>query len=329
VQADSGQPRVSVVIPTYREAENLGELVPRIDAAVDGVEIVVVDDDSPDDTAAVCERLAREHPLRLLVRHGERGLASAVLHGFRESRGEVLVCMDADLSHAPEAIPALLEALAEGDFAVGSRYAHGGSTDEVWSLFRRLNSRVATVLARPLTPVRDPMAGFFALRRETFESASELDPVGYKIGLELLVKCGCRDVREVPITFRDRTRGESKLSLRQQWNYLVHLRRLYAFRHGHLLAAATDLLAFALILPLLPAGAARAVAVLLGAAWTFRRAPIATSAAALANWIVSTGLIARAAFFGEWKLAAAACGIATGLAVTLPFSERRRSGSSL
>lgn len=226
-------PTVSIVVPAYREAENLPVLIPRVHAALAEAcipeEILVVDDDSGDGTVEVCRRLAADYPLRLEVRRDERGLSSAVIHGLRLARGEIVAVMDADLSHPPEAIPSLVAPLLgdEADFVVGSRYVAGGSTEDDWGWFRKLNSDVATWLARPLTSVRDPMAGFFALRRETFATATRLDPVGYKIGLELLVKCGCRDVREVPIDFRNRYRGESKLSLKQQWDYLRHLGRLY------------------------------------------------------------------------------------------------------
>jgi dolichol-phosphate mannosyltransferase len=227
---------VSVIVPTYREAENLPVLVPRITAALGAAglhgEIVIVDDDSPDDTAACCKELALGYPLRLLVRHSERGLSGAVLHGMCHAAGSVLVVMDADLSHPPETIPALVAAVREGqaDFAIGSRYVAGGSTVETWGLWRRLNSRVATVLATPLTRARDPLAGFFAIPRSQFAMCGPFDPVGFKIGLELIVKCRCRHIREVPITFRDRRRGASKLTIREQLNYLRHLLRLYRYR---------------------------------------------------------------------------------------------------
>jgi dolichol-phosphate mannosyltransferase len=227
---------VSVIVPTYREAENLPILVPRIAAVLDSAglcgEIVIVDDDSPDDTAACCKELALRYPLRLLVRRGERGLSGAVLHGMRHAQGMVLVVMDADLSHPPETIPALVAAIRDqyADFAIGSRYVAGGCTDERWGVWRRLNSRAATLLATPLIRARDPLAGFFALRRSRFAAGGPFDPVGFKIGLELMVKCACKYIREVPISFRDRAHGSSKLSFREQMNYLRHLLRLYLYR---------------------------------------------------------------------------------------------------
>ena len=225
---------VSVIIPTLNEAANLPVLVPRIAGALAGrrFEILIVDDNSQDETAAVCAGLAETYPLRLLVRTvSAYGLSGAVLHGIAAARGRTLMVMDADLQHPPEQLPALLAALDGGaDFALGSRYVAGGSTDGEWTFFRKINSEGATLLARPFAgTVRDPMSGFFALPRTVYERAERLTPLGYKIALELMCKCRVRHVQEVPIHFGVRTRGESKLSLKQQFRYLEHLSRLYDF----------------------------------------------------------------------------------------------------
>ena len=236
LDVSSAEYDLTVVVPTFREAPNLGLLVPRIVAALEQAglrgEIVIVDDDSADGTEDVCRTLAATYPVRLLVRKGERGLSSAVLHGMRQARGEVLLVMDADLSHPPEAIPQLFETIRsdDADFVIGSRYAGTGSTEEGWGLYRWLNSKVASLLAWPLSAARDPMAGFFALRRSALDGADRLDPVGYKIGLELMVKCHCRRVREIPIHFSNRVHGASKLTIKEQINYLRHLRRLYWYK---------------------------------------------------------------------------------------------------
>lgn len=228
--------RVTVVIPTCREAENLPLLLDRLarvrrDSGLE-LDVLIMDDDSRDGSVEAVQRRAQPW-VQLVVRTADRGLSAAVLDGMRRATGDVLVCMDGDLSHPPEALPDLLRALDDGaDLAIGSRYVEGGSTSDDWGLFRWLNSRVATWLARPLTSVRDPMAGFFALRRSTFERGRELNPIGYKIGLELLVKCGCERVVEKPIQFEARVHGDSKLTLRQQLLYLKHLRRLYTFKFG-------------------------------------------------------------------------------------------------
>jgi dolichol-phosphate mannosyltransferase len=192
--------------------------------------LLIMDDDSGDGTRELIA--SRPEPwVELCVRQGERGLSVAVLEGLRRAAGDVLVVMDADLSHPPEAIPTMLDAIAAGaDFVVGSRYVAGGTTAEGWGVFRFLNSKVATALARPLTRITDPMSGFFALPRRVFERAENPSPLGYKIGLELLVRCRCERVSEVPIHFANRAHGDSKLTLRQQWLYLRHLGRLYQFK---------------------------------------------------------------------------------------------------
>ena len=230
---------VSVVTPTYGEAENLPHLARAVDSALRAAglsyELIVSDDPSGDETAAVCAELAREYPVRLLSRAGRlRGLSPAVVDGLEIARGEFAVVMDADLSHPPERIPEMVAALREGraDFVVGSRYVSGGELDSEWGFFRRLNSRAATALALPLAPIADPMSGFFALRRGMVPARDSLSPIGYKIGLEIAVKAGFERGRvlETPIYFRDRERGESKLTLREQLNYIRHLRRLYHHR---------------------------------------------------------------------------------------------------
>ena len=227
---------ISVIVPTLNEAENLRPLVSRIAASLAGrsFEVVVVDDNSPDDTRSVCADLAKSYPLVLHVRERPKdGLSGAVLAGFGLARGDLLVVMDADLQHPPERLPALVEPLErnEADFVIGSRHAPGGTVAERWGLFRRLNSRVATLLARPFAGRRttDPMSGFFALRRATLNAAQRLTPLGYKIGLELMCKCRARRVKEVPIHFTARQHGQSKLTLAQQFRYLEHLSRLYDF----------------------------------------------------------------------------------------------------
>jgi dolichol-phosphate mannosyltransferase len=229
-------PSVSIIVPTYKEAANIPELVDRIDRVRAlhhlTVELLLMDDNSRDGTEEVVASLGKDW-VRLIVRTEDRGLSPAVVDGLRAARHEVLVVMDADLSHPPEKIPELVSRLLGGaDFVIGSRYTAGGSTDDEWGLFRWLNSRVATWLARPFTSVKDPMAGFFALHRRTFQRGERaLNPIGYKIGLELLVKCGCRQVREVPIHFTDRKLGSSKMSFREQLRYLQHLRRLFIYRY--------------------------------------------------------------------------------------------------
>lgn len=222
-------PEVTIIVPTYHEVDSLGPLLERIGALRVGgldLDVLIVDDDSQDGTVELIASLDLEW-VRLLIRTEDRGLSAAVLCGLGVARGRNLVVMDADLSHPPEVIPQFVAALDDSaDFVVGSRYVPGGTTEDGWGVLRWVNSKVATYMARPFTSVRDPMSGFIGFRRDTWSAAADLDPVGYKIGLELIVKCRCRHVVEVPIHFSTRQLGESKLSLRVQLQYLTHIVRL-------------------------------------------------------------------------------------------------------
>jgi len=197
------------------------------------LEVLFMDDNSNDGSVEAVAAAGFDWA-RIIVRTKNRGLSAAVIDGFRAARYPVLVCMDCDLSHPPEKIPQMVLALSAGQqFVLGSRYVPGGSTDDDWGILRWLNSRIATILARPLTSVRDPMSGFFALRKADFDRVTGLNPVGYKIALELIVKCGFENVGEVPIQFADRVYGESKLTLKEQLKYIQHLRRLYLHRFSN------------------------------------------------------------------------------------------------
>ncbi|MEZ0318700.1 MAG: glycosyltransferase family 2 protein [Pyrobaculum sp.] len=224
---------ISVVVPTFNEAENLPELVERLDKAFGGrgYEVVVVDDDSPDGTAAVAERLAARFPVRVLVRRGRRGLSSAVVEGAKAARGSVVVVMDADLQHPPELAPTLAAIAEGGCLAVASRYVKGGRV-EGWPLTRRLVSRGAVALARLLLPeargARDPVSGYFAYRRDC---VAEVRPTGlYKILLDVLVQCKPQCVKEVPFIFGKRTRGRSKLGAKHVADYLRQVLALSGWR---------------------------------------------------------------------------------------------------
>ncbi len=228
---------VSVVVPTYQEGVNLTPLVERIDRAMRDAgfpyEVIVVDDNSQDETESVAAQLATEYPFRLIVRTEERGLSSAVLCGYAEAKHDIFVVMDADLQHPPEVLPDLVRAVSgyDCDFAIGTRYVKGGKIVKDWPFSRRIISLGSKWLARPLTPLSDPLSGFFAIQRSTWERVkAKLDPIGYKIALEVYVKAGCRRSREVTITFGTRQAGESKLTSAVAWHYLGHLWKLYWYK---------------------------------------------------------------------------------------------------
>ena len=207
---------VSVVVPTLNEVENVEPLVREImRSAPDCAEIIIVDDGSRDGTRDRIRRLMDDFPVRLLARDQPTfGLSGAVIEGARAARGDLLVVMDADLSHPPHEIPALLAPITRGtaDMVIGSRYVRGGTTPG-WPLYRKMMSRVASGLAYPLTGIHDSMCGFFAIRRVVL---LEFAPAatGFKIAFETIARGG-RNLRvvEVPIAFRDRVRGASKMSV--------------------------------------------------------------------------------------------------------------------
>ncbi len=231
---------ISIVVPTYQEFENLSPLCEMIQTALadfiasEGLsyEILIMDDNSQDGSIEKVQQLSETYPIRLINRTENRGLSPAVIDGFCEAKGDYIVVMDADLSHPASAIPKMVQQLKSGesDFVLGSRYVEGGSIDDSWTLWRYVNSVVATLPALPLTKVKDPMSGFFAVRRADLPKPHELSPIGYKIALEVMVKGPFEKISEVPIHFVDRVHGESKLTLSEQLKYLRHLRRLYQYK---------------------------------------------------------------------------------------------------
>jgi dolichol-phosphate mannosyltransferase len=215
---------LSVVVPTYNEVGSVPKLAERLHAALGARdwELVIVDDGSPDGTADIAAALAPRIPTNVVRRAGKGGLASAVIAGFAAARGDILVVMDADLSHPPELVPALLSAIEDGaDLAVGSRYVAGGGVED-WPMKRQIVSRVACLMGSALVPVRDATSGFFALRRSVIDGVT-LNPIGFKIGFEVIARGRYRSVVEVPYTFRDRELGASKFGRREVGQYVVQL----------------------------------------------------------------------------------------------------------
>ncbi len=231
------RPRLSVVVPTYNEAESLPILLDRLDLVLAEVdyEVVVVDDDSPDGTWHLAEEAAqRSRRVRVLRRIGRRGLSSAVVEGLALAQGEVLAVMDADGQHDEAILPAMLDAVAEGgaDICIGSRAVEGGSYG-AFSPRRRLVSWGGAQLARSLVgaDVNDPMSGFFALSRPRWEATrAEVTGRGFKILLELLARGERPVVVEVGYHFRLRTAGVTKLSGSVVTAYLASVAELVAGR---------------------------------------------------------------------------------------------------
>ncbi len=230
--------KVSLIVPTYNERDNLEPLVRRVHAAMTGLdyELLIVDDNSKDGTIDTANRLAAEYPLRVLVRTQERGLATAVIHGIRNAKGGIIGVMDADLQHPPEKLPSLVEAIDKGaDMVVASRYIPGGGVPN-WGLLRRIISKGAGTISHVFLPqsrrTHDPMSGFFMFRREKVDP-DKLKPIGYKILLEVLLIGDFTSVAEVPFIFEERSAGASKLKWSTQIDYLKHILSLMS-RTGEL-----------------------------------------------------------------------------------------------
>jgi len=227
--------RLSVVVPTYDEASNIEALLRGLHRTLSstgvGFEVLVVDDDSPDRTWEVAGALVDDLPgLRVLRRRGASGLATAVTCGWAHARGELLGVIDGDGQHPPEVMADLLTAMDDRtDVAVASRHVAGGGVSN-WSTARRLLSRGAQALGLLLLPgtvgrVTDPMSGYFVVRREVVAD-TDLNPVGYKILLEVLARGDVRGVVERPYVFLERQRGQSKVAIGHYVGYLRHLMRL-------------------------------------------------------------------------------------------------------
>jgi dolichol-phosphate mannosyltransferase len=228
--------KFSIVVPTYNEAGGIERLVATVSDVfarngLDG-EIIVVDDNSPDGTGAIVDRLAQQYPVRCLHRPGKLGLSSGVIDGWRFARpdSEIVGAMDGDFSHDPEIIPTMVRAIERDgyDLAVGSRYVKGGGITN-WPWRRKVTSRVAIALAQPLTPLKDITSGYFLVKRNALDGVT-LDPIGFKIGLEVIAKAHYKRAIEVPYVFTDRVAGQSKLNQGEILNYLKQLWRIYGMR---------------------------------------------------------------------------------------------------
>ena len=216
-----------MIIPTYNERENIEKVIKKVHEVLGkNYEIIVVDDNSPDGTAQVAKKLSDKYPVRVILREKKIGLASAIFTGFTSAHGEIMGVIDADLQHPPELMKSLVDKVRSGyDIAIASRYVKGGGVKD-WTFFRKIVSRGAILLARPLTSVKDPMSGYFFLRKKVIENI-RFRPKGYKLLLEILVKGNYSKVIEVPYVFTKRMAGESKLKATEYWEYLKLLAHLY------------------------------------------------------------------------------------------------------
>ena len=221
--------RVSLITPTYNERENIPILAEEVFAIVRkypsiDLELIIVDDNSPDGTGVVADQLSDQYPIKVIHRPGRLGLGSAVMEGFMYSDYPLLGVIDADLSHDPVVLPKLITSLEKYDIAIGSRY-NPESRVERWPLHRKLISQVGVLFARLLTGVHDPLSGYFFLHRSVLDGLQLTSP-GFKILLEILVKGTYNSVLEIPFIFRDREHSSSKLNYSE---YILFTKQLITF----------------------------------------------------------------------------------------------------
>lgn len=227
---------LSLILPTYNESQNIELIIQQLTSLLDQIipedyELMIVDDNSPDETWKIALELLPKYPqLRVMRRIEEKGLSTAIIRGWQIAQGEILGVIDADLQHPPEIVLQLLSEMEKGaDLAVASRHVEGGGVSD-WSITRRILSRGAQLLGLIILPgvigrVSDPMSGFFMVRRECI-AGKVLKPQGYKILIEVLGRGNIRWIGEVGYVFQERQQGESKVTSQQYWEYLQHLVRL-------------------------------------------------------------------------------------------------------
>src|SRR3990172_11530000 len=228
---------ISIIVPTYNERETIISFLEKATSQISknnfNAGIIVVDDGSPDGTAELINDFSKTHTnITLLNRREKMGLASACIYGFSHTDSPILVVMDSDFSHAPDALPYLLNPLLYNmcDITVGSRYIPGGKVLN-WPKRRYIISRTACYFRSLLTTIKDVTSRYFFFKRDVIHNKI-LDPVGFKICLEVLVKGDYQTIIEVPYTFSDRVTGKSKMGTKEIGFYLQHLYKLYKYKRG-------------------------------------------------------------------------------------------------
>lgn len=217
---------VSLITPTYNERENISILADEVFGAVAGhddidLELIVVDDNSPDGTGEVADTLSERHPVQVIHRSGKLGLGSAVMEGFARSNRNLIGVIDADLSHDSVILPRLIHGLRDHDIMIGTRY-DPESRVEKWPWYRKVLSQTGVFLARQLTGVKDPLAGYFFLHRRVIRNV-ELTSPGYKILFEILIKGNYECFSEIPFVFRNRQFSTSKLNVLEYYLFAKQL----------------------------------------------------------------------------------------------------------
>jgi len=227
--------KVSIIIPTYNESDNIEELIERLESTLLNInsEIIIVDDDSPDNTASIAENMKNKFKnIIVIIRKNKKGLSSAIIEGINISSGKFIAIMDADLQHPPEILKCLYKKiLNHKDIIIASRYSGVNVTN--WSLLRKLISKTAIFLSHTLFPkiksISDPMSGYFIFKKEILNNII-LNPIGFKILLEILIKTNYKSIEEIPYEFGIRKHNKSKLGILQIISFIKHIFLLTNYR---------------------------------------------------------------------------------------------------
>lgn len=226
---------ISIIIPTFNEKINVIKIADKVEAALDNkyiYEIIFVDD-SLDDTLKYLDMVKKKYDnIKYKHRYGKRGLATAVISGIEMSRGETIIIMDADMQHPPELLPEIIKNIEQGnDLVIPSRYLEGAN-EEGLNIFRKIISHMASLIGKmflkEIRNINDPTSGFFAFKREILKGV-KMNPIGWKILIEILVRGKYKTIAEIPYEFKKRSYGDSKMSFREQINYLRHIFRLVRY----------------------------------------------------------------------------------------------------
>src|SRR3989338_1258205 len=220
---------LSIIVPTYNEAENLEEFIKKIKGSVNNLEyeIIIVDDNSPDVTGTIAESLRKTyHSIDIIHRSKKMGISSAIMDGIKIAKGDIIATLNSDFQHPIEYLPKMAGKIGKFDIVIGSRYVSGGNT-EGWNLWRLIASRIGIFIAYMAIPqirqIKDPLSGFFVLKKEIVKNIYINPSVVQKYLLEILVRDPYRKVVEVPYVFKNRRGGSSKVNFRDSFNYLRQL----------------------------------------------------------------------------------------------------------
>lgn len=224
--------KASIVIPTYNEKYNIKPMVEAL-CKIKNLYIVVVDDNSPDGTGQIAESLKNRYKqVHVVHRVGKRGLGFSIIDGLKYAKTPIIGVIDCDFSHPTELIPMMLKQFdTHADFVIGSRYVKSGGIEN-WPISRRITSKGAVIFAKLVTNVKDPVSGFFFIRKEIFDriNIGSRNAKSWKVVLDLIVKSGNINILEVPYIFKDRKEGSSKLDFKEYLHYILQVFELLKYK---------------------------------------------------------------------------------------------------